>query len=484
MVATALAPEVRRKLVTRGREDPNWFIRTALGRKQWSMQDRVVESVRDHKTTVVVSGNSLGKTYLASNVVLWFLLNHYPCIVLTTAPTGRQVPALLWKEIGIAHQRAPRPLGGRLLTQELKLAKNWFAMGFTASRHTPDSFAGFHEAHVLVVVDESNGVPESIHDGIDGILASGHARKLEIGNPLDPSSPFARSFRMPSASKFRLGAFDSPNFTEFGITVEDIRSGEWVRKVDGRPLPYPSLVNPEWVREKWEKWCGTRKEGEDDPRWVARVEGRFPSGGPDTMFPWSYISAAKERELAPRETTQKILAVDVARFGDDENVFLLRHGGKCRVVYASEDTKPDLMVTAGRAIVSAREHGASKIYIDSVGVGGGVLDRIRELRPAGIQAEGVVFGGTAMNEDEFYDVRGECYHAVRDMMLQGSIDIDSGDEELESELAGLKRVFKGGRSGVESKDSMRKRGLKSPNRADALAIAFADAFEPEPAQVW
>lgn len=478
-MTTAVSPEVRRKLVTRGREDPNWWIRTVLGRRQWSKQDRIVESVRDHESTSVASGNSQGKTYVAADVVLWFLYNHRPSIVLTTAPTGRQVPKLLWKEIGVAHGSALYPLGGRLLTQELKLANNWFAMGFTTSHTKPDAFAGFHEAHILVVVDESCGVDQAIHDGIDGILASGHARLLQIGNPLDRNTPFGQSFRQPSVRKFRLGAFESPNFTTFGITLADIRSGEWQKKIDGQPLPFPQLVSPAWVRGKLEKW------GEKSPSFTARVLGRFPDSSVDALFPGELIRLAQALILTPRETTPRIIGVDVARYGDDETVFMLRHGGRARCIYRSLDTKPNPMTTAGRVIFAAREHGASKIYVDATGVGGPLVDRLRELDLPGIQVEGVNFGAAPLDKERFADVRAECFWNVRERMTQGELDIDGEDQDLEAELSVLKTAFtSGGKIRIESKDAMRKRGIPSPNIADALAVSFADAFEPAPAQVW
>lgn len=474
-----LSTQERDQLVYRGHTDPLWWIDEVLGSPLWGLQKRAVTSVQKSKTTAIATGNSLGKTYVAARVVLWFLYNHRPSIVLTTAPTGRQVPALLWKEIHMAHAESRYPLGGRLLSQQLQLDKNWFALGFTTNANTPNSFAGFHEANVLAVVDESPGVSQSIHEGIDGILASGHARKLELGNPLDRNTPFGQSFRMPSVSKIRMGAFESPNFTEFGITLKDIRSGEWERKVDGRPMPWPKLVSPGWVREKWEKW------GEKSAAWVARVLGQFPDSSPDAVFPGEFIRRAQELILTPRDTAQKILAVDVARFGDDETAFALRHGPRVRIVYRSLQSKPNTMATAGRAILAAREHGATKIYVDVVGMGGGVVDRLREINPDGIEIQGVNFGAQAKDSERYMNVRAECYWTVRERMERGQLDIDAQDQDLEAELSGIRSTnTSGGKIVIESKESMRKRGIPSPNLADAVAIAYADAFEPEPARVW
>jgi phage terminase large subunit len=92
---------------------------------------------------------------------------------------------------------------------------------------------------------------------------------LAIGNPTEPSGEFFEMFKRPGVVKIHISALDTPNFTTFGITIDDIRSVEWLSKITG-PLPAPWLITPEWVADKWQKW------GEDSPLWISRVLGKFP----------------------------------------------------------------------------------------------------------------------------------------------------------------------------------------------------------------
>ena len=265
------------RLLRRGREDPAWWVRTVLGDNPWSAQVDILEAVRDHKEVAVRSCHGVGKDWIAARTALWFLYNHRPSIVITTGPTDRQVKGILWKEIGIAHARARWPLDGQCLTQELKLDRDWWAWGFTAPHTDPERFQGFHESNVLVIIDEASGVSSDIYLAIEGVLTSSNSRKLEIGNPTDSLSAFGESFKTPGVHKIALAAWDTPNFTAFGITEEDLAHDTWQAKVTGE-LPYPNLVTPEWAATRHKRW------GPDSPHYVSRVKGGFPPSSPNALI--------------------------------------------------------------------------------------------------------------------------------------------------------------------------------------------------------
>ena len=165
-------PKDALEIKERAVKDPVWWINNVLGDTLWDKQVEIIESVRDNRTTTVKSCHAIGKSFSASRVGLWYLYTHQPSIVLTTAPTARQVRGILWKEIRTCFQRSRFPLGGTCLTQELKLDTNWFMWGFTAPDYDPDRFQGFHEINLLVIADESSGVSDEIFEGIDGVLTS------------------------------------------------------------------------------------------------------------------------------------------------------------------------------------------------------------------------------------------------------------------------------------------------------------------------
>lgn len=129
------------------------------------------------------------------------------------------------------------------------------------------------------------------------------------------------------------------------------------------------------------------------------------------------------------------------------------------------------MTTAGRVILKLKETGASAAAIDTVGVGAGVYDRLVEL---GHPVQEMQAGQGAMDRERFANRRAEWFWGLRQRFEDGDIDIDPDDDEMQSQLTTLKyRPNSRGQIVLESKEDMRKRGLPSPDRADALAMAFA-----------
>lgn len=250
--------------------DPVAFVRDVLGGDPWPVQERIVRSVFANRRTAVPSCHASGKSWISARIILAFLYAFPGAKVISTAPTDRQVRAILWSEIGAAHANAGLPLGGDLNQQELRLARDWFAMGFTADEYDDSKFQGFHAPHILIVVDEAAGVSPSIMEQIEGIASGGDAHILLIGNPTDPGSAFAADCAAAETQTIPIDAFDTPNFTAFGLAEADLVGGRWREKVNNRPLPYPQLITPEWAAEVFAKW------GPKSPRYQARVRGRFP----------------------------------------------------------------------------------------------------------------------------------------------------------------------------------------------------------------
>lgn len=457
-----LSAAEERELVARGQADPVFWLRQVLGAEPWSMQCKILDAISVRDRVAVASCHGAGKSWLAARIALWFLNNHCPSIVITTAPTNRQVKGILWKEIGRAHRDSLYPLGGKCLTNKLTIDVDWYAWGFTAPDYDPDRFQGFHEENILIIVDEASGVSAAIYDGIDGILSSANAKLLQIGNPTDPQGYFADSFTRSKTERFHISVFDTPNLTHFGITLEDIESGAWEAKITG-PLPAPWLVTPEWVRDKYERW------GTSSPWWASRVLGKFPEEAEDTLIPMSWIEAAQTRTL--EASGRSTLGVDVARKGGDESTCYHAHGPVCRKVFA----KQGLMTneTAGRVRLALHEKKARPAFIDIVGLGAGVYDILNEYNEP---VEEVNFGASAYDTDRFSSLKAELYWRAREMFEAGDIDIDPEDDELAIQANSVRwRVDSKGRIAIESKEEMERRGVKSPDRFEALVYAYAGA---------
>lgn len=174
-------------------EDPAGFVRDYLGEFIWSKQQEVMEAVRDHRLVAVRSCHGIGKSRTASRIVHWWGSVHPPedTRIITTAPTFRQVRSVLWQEIRTAADKLP----GRLLQLEWQVGGRLVAQGVKPDDNAPDAFQGVHAKHLLVVLDEANGIPPALWRAAISLMTSEHSRILAIGNPDDPSGKFAEVSR-------------------------------------------------------------------------------------------------------------------------------------------------------------------------------------------------------------------------------------------------------------------------------------------------
>lgn len=415
--------------------DPLGFAREVLGNSLWEKQQQIMEAVRDHRRVAVRSCHHSGKTFTASAITQWFARSFNPSLVLTTAPTERQVEKLLWGEIAFQQSRARLP--GKMLTTSLEVGPAQRAYGFTTNK--PEKFQGWHCENILIIVDEASGVDEAIYEAIEGCLTGPNAKLLLIGNPNSPSGSFYEAFKSPLYEKFHISAYDVPD----------------------------SLLPGAWAEERREEW------GEESPAYRVRVLGEFPDEGDDTLFPLSWVERAQEAELEQKDSDVEI-GVDVARYGGDESVAYVRCGWS--VIGFDGWRGNDTQSSAGRVAALARRFAARRIKVDEIGVGAGVLDR---LRSDGLPAIGINVGTSPRDKEKYQMLRDELFFGLRKRFQDGEISIPKEDTILLSQLTALKYGYlPTGKLKVESKDDMRKRrgtakGWTSPDRADALALAFA-----------
>lgn len=452
-------PKRNSNFVNQIQNNPLLFTSDVLGCDLWDKQQEIIKSVATNRRTAVRSSHGIGKSYIAARTALWFLFSHPDSKVITTAPSFRQVEDILWREMRVAYTKAPYDLGGKMLDTSLNVDNDWFALGLSTDQ--PDRFQGFHAVNILLIVDEAAGVREDIFDASEGIVSSEHARVLYIGNPTNLAGAFYDAFKLPNWSKIHISAFDTPNFTSNGITLEDIRNNTWESKMKSMPTPY--LITPEWVYDKFLSW------GEGNPMWESRVMGNFPQQGEDTLIPLSHIEQATLRNITPSETDIEVIGADIARFGSDKTVFTHRKGAKLMEI--KEFNNMDTMATSQTLSTFMGMHPTAAVNIDEIGVGAGVTDRIKQMNPTR-NTQGVNVGNTAHNTEMFINTRAEAYWALRERFITGDIQIPN-DEQLMSELANIKYKFTPrGQIQIESKEDMKKRGLHSPDRADAVMLAF------------
>ena len=399
----------------------------------------------------VKSGNGLGKGYCAAVAVLWYLHCHNPAIVLSTAPTFRQVRHILWRQIRRLYRPAKEELGGKMLDTRWELAEDRYAMGLSAE--SADEFQGFHSPNMFIVVDEAEGVSDEIYEAIDAVMTSADPRLLLIGNPTTTSGAFRRAFHEERHlyHTITISVLDSPNVQAGKIMIR-------------------GLTTSQWVQERKDTW------GEENPIYRARVLGEFPDQAEDTLIKLSDVEAAAQREPPVIEANgpspvddEVVLAVDVARFGSDRSVILRRRGNVVEDIQIFHQM--DTMRLVGWINAAIRESSPDYVCVDEIGVGAGVVDRLRE---EGHRIKGINVARSAHQSGLFINLRAEGYWRLRDLFSTGQINIPD-DNQLMGELAAMRYSYDSqGRIQIESKDSMRQRSLPSPDKADALMLAFLE----------
>jgi len=430
-------------------KDPVSFLREILGVEPWEKQERIIESVRDNANTCVASGHGVGKTFISACATLWFLCTHYGARVITTAPTNRQVESILWAEIWNLYKNSKVPLGGRLLKTSLNLEEKWFALGL--STDDPDRFQGHHAEHVLLVMDEAPGVDPKIYEAAQGILTQTHSKCLLIGNPTCSSGPFFEYFRNKLWNSFHISCYDSPAISD--------------------PEKYPALTTMKWIEERKEEW------GEHSPMFVARVLGEFPVEGEDTLIPLNWCERAVQRwhknEKIKRLTDHVYLGLDVARYGTNKTVLTRFVDPRVEVIKSIQNRSTTEAVNL--VIQEAVSAGAKfqQVTVDDTGVGGGAVDRLRDLSYPVIA---VNFSQKPSDPFHFKYIRDEMYWHLRELFRSNEIEIPPNDL-LISQLSAIKYKInpRSGRIEIESKDEMKKRGLPSPDEMDSLVIAVHGA---------
>lgn len=223
--------------------------------------------------------------------------------------------------------------------------------------------------------------------------------------------------------------------------------------------------------------------GEDSDFVRVRVRGEFPRSGSLQFIPSDSVEAARLRPPAAYPMDVRVMGVDVARFGDDASCICFRQGRDAASIRWEIMRGVDTMTLAAKVAEMAGIYKPDAIFVDGGGVGGGVVDRLRMLRVPVIEVQ---FGAKADRAQDtlsgpvhYANKRAEMWGYMRDWLVGGSIpDHPDLADELTSVQYGY--VFKDGRDVImlEKKADMKKRGLSSPDMADALALTFSHPVQP------
>lgn len=401
-------------------------------------------------------------SYLAARIVLWYLHAYPGCIVLTTAPTFSQVENILWRNIRTAASGPRMPLLGKPLTTRYEIAPDWYGLGFKSEDTKPDRFQGFHAENALVVIDEAAGVVDPVYEALDAVMTSEQARMLLIGNPTNPAGTFYDAFHAARSlyHTITIAAADTPNIT----------AGRTVR---------PYLITQQWIDD------AIAKHGADSPYVQSRVNAVFPALGDNMLIPLAWIEAAHERrgpEGTPGEPDGAWEAgLDVARHGSDQSALCIRHGDT--IVYETAWSGLDTMETVGRVrTLLAPYPQLTALKVDVIGIGAGVCDRLREERYPVVE---INVAAKPRDPEAFASLRHELWWNLRERFQTGGVAGPIDDATM-GQLSSIKYRYdsRHTRPVIESKDDAKKRGVKSPDRAEAMMLAFAPPMPgDEPPQI-
>lgn len=443
------------KLVITYFNDPVGFFEDVLNFRPDDWQSQAGSSVRDNPKTAIRSGQGVGKTAFTACLILWYIAMHPYARIIATAPTKQQLHDVLWAEIN--KWLVGTVLEGKIIWKKTRIEMSgygavWYATAKTATR--PENMQGYHEQYMLFVVDEASGVEDKILEAILGTLGHEDNRLLLLGNPTKTTGIFHDAF-------FR----DKVDYHTIKVNARNVKR-----------------TNKDNIKSL------IRKYGEDSNVVRVRVDGEFPKQEDDVFIALESIEQSIMTEYIDRETESIDLGVDVARYGDDDTVIAKKINNKIDPLIIRRGQ--DLMKTSGDILYLCsnlkekhsdyfKRNGKIKIKIDDTGLGGGVTDRLKEVRRDKnldwIEIHPINMA-QSVNSKFYYDITTYLWGIVRDL-----IDISEGkkcelilpnDDDLVGQLSCRKYTYhSSGKIKIESKKEMKARGLKSPDRADAVTLA-------------
>jgi len=398
------------------------------------------------------SGRGIGKSSLTSWLVHWMATTRLGSTSIVTANTEQQLKSRTWAELGKWHTLSINSHWFEKNTLSLKAApwfeellKNqekidtgyYYAQAQLWSEENPDAFAGVHNHNgILLIFDEASGIPAPIWSVSEGF------------------------FTEPVLDRYWF-CFSNPrrNTGEFYETHHRHRAYWKRRNIDSRKVEGVDVTKLQQIVDKY---------GEDSDEARVEVKGEFPRQGDKQFISRNIIEDAMNREVQEDPHAALIMGVDPARYGDDTTVICFRQGRNARTVPPTVKMKgADNMQVANKCAELIAQYNPDAVCIDG-GNGSGIIDRLREM---GYKVFEVRFGSSP-DEDQWADKRTEMWARMRDWLGDSCLPLD---RDLADDLAGPEYKFSGSgdRIKLEAKEEMKKRGLASPDYADALACTFS-----------
>lgn len=455
--------------------DPAIWIRVVLGGKLWPKQEQIARAVRDYDRVAVKACNASGKSWLIGRLIPWWIARYFdenPKVIITAAG---------WQQVkniaSVEYQAAAAECKFRLPSLNARAeAKDDLGRPIVIGIAPRNAvrMQGHHAGNILIIVDEASSA-DIPWEAIEGNLAGGHAHLLLLGNPTIPSGYYYDAFHSKASAsyhKITIDAFETPNLEGFSLDkIKALPAGMDRNDDVFQQEPFPGLTTRWWVYNKFRDW------GEASPHWEARVRGEFPSQAADAVFPMSWLRDAQKRDPLPVGSARIRVGLDVAGPGDDEMVRYSTRGGNVLGFKTWSHVDP----AGGRAqadvLADLRAEPPEAHEVVAIDTNGPGMYFPQPIEGAGYPVQRVNFGEAAKRSDLYYLRKAEMYWNVRGLFKDGLV-AGLEDEETIQQLAGIRYdEDEKRRVRIEPKDKAKKRGVKSPDRAEALIMALGD-IEP------
>lgn len=391
----------------------------------------------NEKTDISVrSGHGTGKTTIISWAILYVGLVFEDSKIPTTAPVASQLEKILIPEVKKWRNKLYPPLRSLIEVQskDVKFSNGNECFARTARKDNTEALAGVHASFVLYVLDEASGIDQAIHDVIEGALTGDRYLLIMTSNPTRTVGTFYDSHNR-NRSSYRTIHMDSEKSAN---------------------------VKKSWV-EKMEK-----KYGRDSDTFRVRVKGLFPRANTDSLFSTDEVLSAMKHATKPDSSGAVVFSADVARFGDDTSVLAKRRGYSMYSIdsYAGLNTMEYANKISNEIEQEPRRPDA--VFVDTIGVGAGVMDRLRERGYMSIDAN------ASMKADKvnvYHNKRAEMYFNLKDWIGRGG-QLPEDDELLE-ELVSIRYSYTDtGKILLTKKSEIKDELGRSPDKGDACALSF------------
>ena len=447
--------QLYRDFINRYRHDLIGFARD-IHRIEFDRNQRpVAEAIqRGDRLISVRSGHGVGKTTVLSAAASWFANTRYPMKIAMTAPSAKQLWDALWPETRARFRELPPYLADSWDVLAERIAHradpdNSFISPATSTKESPEALAGKHSENVLLMCDEASGIPDEVFIAASGSMSSYNAQTILTGNPLHRHGFFYRTHTdvdlMREWTRFHISALDSTYVDPNGL--------------------------PRQIRIMF---------GEDSKEYRVRVLGEFPDTDDESFISPKLVIEAQARDII-RPPVRPIWGVDPARFGRDATAFAERFGAYTEGIesWRGKDTMQVCGLLVDRYRKCQPGHEPSQILVDVIGIGAGVVDRLGELE---LPVVGVNVAESSPMGSRGYRLRDELWCRGREVLANRTHRLPPDerrstgklDMTLADQLSQPRYEFRSdGTILIESKDSMKKRGLGSPDKADAWLNTFA-----------